>query len=66
MNTDNKKNNKQCAIHGIISRFDALEWWNKFSDKEKLELSLKYYNVLNLKVKQIIISWRRTTGGEWA
>jgi len=44
----------------------ALRWWNIFSDREKLETSIKHYNVLDLNVEQIIIAWRRTTGGEWA
>ena len=43
---------------------NALEWWNKHTDREKLELSLKHYNKLDLQIKQIVIAWRRETGGD--
>jgi hypothetical protein len=67
MNTDNKNTEtEQYTIPSVISRFDALKWWNNFSDKEKLEISLKHYDALDLNVEEIIIAWRRTTGGEWA
>ena len=67
MNIDNKNTQaEQCTIPSVISRLDALKWWNNFSDREKLEMSLKHYGELDLNVEQIIIAWRRTTGGEWA
>lgn len=43
----------------------ALEWWNNLTDKEKLELSLKHYNILDSNIEQIVFIWRRMTGGEW-
>lgn len=52
-------------LNSPATRAKALEWWNNFSDKEKLDLSLKHYNVLDLSVKQVIFVWRRITGGEW-
>tara|TARA_R110000737_G_C14347629_1_gene444530 strand:+ start:425 stop:625 length:201 start_codon:yes stop_codon:yes gene_type:complete len=66
MKNETSKTEQPCTIQNVISRFDALKWWNEFSNKEKLEMSLKHYNVLDLNVEQIIIAWRRTTGGEWS
>ncbi len=57
--------NKQNSPEITEDKEKALEWWNKLSDKEKLEKSLKHYNILDLNVKQIIIVWRRITGGEF-
>jgi hypothetical protein len=48
----------------LDAKFKALEWWNSHTDKEKLELSLKHYDVLDLNTEQIIFVWRRLTGGE--
>jgi hypothetical protein len=44
----------------------AMKWWNGLSDREKLEMSLKHYLVLDLNADQILFVWRRVTGGEWA
>jgi hypothetical protein len=46
------------------TKIKALEWWNDHTDKEKLEISLKHYNVLDLNTEQIIFVWRRLTGGD--
>lgn len=43
----------------------SLIWWNNFTDEEKLKMSLKHYAVLDLNEEQILIVWRRLTGGEW-
>jgi hypothetical protein len=43
----------------------AIDWWNGFTDQEKVILSLKHYNILDLNQKQIVFVWRRCTGGEW-
>ena len=43
----------------------ARAWWNLFTDREKLEISLKYYGILDLSNDQVVSFWRRRTGGEW-
>ena len=43
------------------TKIKALEWWNNHTDKERLELSLKHYDVLDLNTEQIIFVWRRLT-----
>ncbi len=48
------------------ARAAAYEWWNNFSDEEKLEKSLRHFNTLDSSRNQICIIWRRSTGGEWA
>jgi hypothetical protein len=59
-------NSRLEAEHPTNSVLDtAMLWWNSNTDKEKLELSLKHYNILDLNTEQIIFVWRRLTGGEW-
>ena len=49
------------------NRIKALRWFNKISPIERFELSIKHYNKPNgLTADEIVIIWRRTTGGEWA
>lgn len=60
-----KKYELFCSLNKA-KKAKALKWWNDHTDKEKLELSLKHYNVLDLNPDQIVFVWRRATGGEWA
>lgn len=47
-------------------RIKALKWFKDLSLEKRAELSLKHYNkVIGFTSDEIVIIWRRATGGEW-
>lgn len=64
VNSESPKDMYDYANGYLKEETEALKWWNELSDKEKIVMSLKHYDVLELNTEQIIFAWRRTTGGE--
>lgn len=48
-------------------RIKALYWFKNLGLVKRSELGLKHYNKVNgYKADEVVIIWRRETGGEWS
>ena len=48
-------------------KIKALKWFKKIGLEESAALGLKHYNKISgFTADEVVIIWRRTTGGEWA
>jgi len=47
-------------------RIKALKWFTDLGPVERTKLLMKHYNkVIEFTADEVVIIWRRTTGGEW-